>query len=170
MARHLHSKLVDYQILGRTKATGTLHHGSSVYGVGWGGVITAGGLESGFIEVEDDADIADEVVGASFLLSSTLGLDVRLPEPSRSRHYRFIEMEAHPGFNHVVRTHDGSGLVYGGVVVGDAVPPVALASGAGSIIFGVNAAPGDRISLIASGNRWYVSDGVCSVDGGISFA
>ena len=165
MAQSRYGRVSDYQLRGRTRGLGSLSAEGGAP-VAWEGVVSAGGYDGSPVVVGGSAAIQGSL-GATFILDSPVAFRLTLPAAQSPRNFRFIMGVAVVG-QHILDA--GSGIIHGGIVSGNSVPPAVFASGAQEVRFGSLAVPGDRISLMAHNGLWYISEGVCSVDGGISFA
>ena len=135
------------------------------------GLLSAGGFHGRIMLVPRGVvDVSIGVAGATFIFDSLGPTVLNIPAVSPGVSLRFIagRTPASSSFTVQLPARD-AGKLYGSVTVGNAVPPATTASGASRIVFGASAAPGDRVSLISDGARWYVADGICSDDGGITF-
>ena len=172
MARELDGRLVDFIVTGRTSLGGSvadLDKGASSSAPAFG-VVTAAGHAAQVIAVAGGAHAIDESArGATFVFSSSGQTSVQLPSASVGKWFTFIVGAGVDTALTVSTPSTDSAGVYGGVVVGNCVPPALFASGEESFEFLSNAVRGDRVSLASDGGNWYIADGVVSMNGALRF-
>ena len=174
MAQTLEGRLTDYALEGLTSFNGriTTEGAGTTGSVPARGVVAAGGLYGRIVVVEAGAHVlSSDYLGATFIFSNRTASTITLPGKRAGVAFRFVVGQVPDTGSHVVNLADGDGgLLFGGLSVGDSVPPAVFAQNRSSLAFTDMCSVGDRVDVISDGQAWYIADGLVASSAGISIS